>query len=753
MNIFDKRPLSLILCIMLGGFVAFCRDSKLLRFSALLIAILLLIIFAFFKYKGKTKAILAICSATLLISSLCSYIYFDLWFKADKRFDDEVEIYGKIESISYSDYRTSYIIKTFSVNEKPISSYRLLLRLDNDVATSYSEGSQLKLKGELKGFEASTDFDAQAYYFSRGISAEIVNDSDIVTMGNGSIGLASKLSMVREYLRRYACTLSDGDAGTVLAALMLGERDMLSEQLKLDFRRIGITHVLALSGMHLAIIALGISKLLSMLGVNKKIRTIITIGFTVIYMVLVGLPVSVVRAGLMLIIASLLFLFSKTSDSITSLLLAVTAICIITPYAIYDISLWLSSLATFGILIFSEYYNTVFKLATTTFEKIKKCICTAFMTSIFAILATFLISIISFGAISIFSPISTIVFSVLVEAILYVGGIMLILGKLIPVGKLLIPIVDLTKQLSESISTCRFAYSTADTPLIRVLVILLTIALVSFAVLRIKRKKVFVSALTSGVLSILLLVAFNAVSTNNYNSASYYSAEKCDSIVLKSHMQTSYINSSQYSRGNAYDSVDYLTDENIYYLDNYVLTHYSWNMTEDLEIMLSNFPIENIYIPVPKNDDEDAILARVTKIISDFRSRILLVNINDVFELGECQASILYSTPYGEGTSTNSFELNFGDKKLIYLSSGMMSQNNSKELEDVVAGSDVVIHGAHGKKYSDGYAISKFYENNKSIILSGGYIYLTQQAYIQYTENGCEIYSHPSYVKIDLFSD
>ena len=67
------------------------------------------------------------------------------------------------------------------------------------------------------------------------------------------------------------------------------------------------------------------------------------------------MPSSVVRASFLLIINATLFLIAKTKDSFTSLCIAVLILVLIEPYAVFDLSLWLSAFATLGIVSFSEY--------------------------------------------------------------------------------------------------------------------------------------------------------------------------------------------------------------------------------------------------------------------------------------------------------------------------------------------------------------------------------------------------------------
>ena len=102
--------------------------------------------------------------------------------------------------------------------------------------------------------------------------------------------------------------------------------------------------------MHLAILAAAIFGIFRLLRLNKRLSYVFVMLFTLFYMLLTGMPSSVMRAGLMVIISSLLFIFATTSDSLTNLLLSFFIIILIEPYAIYDLSLLLSAFATFGII-------------------------------------------------------------------------------------------------------------------------------------------------------------------------------------------------------------------------------------------------------------------------------------------------------------------------------------------------------------------------------------------------------------------
>jgi len=177
MNIFDKRPLSLILCITLGSFVFFSfYESLFLRITSVFIILTAIILSFINPLKKHINPILVrIAAISSLLAILCSFIYFDLWFKAYERYDGEAHIVGEVQEIKHSSYSSSVIISTSDINGKLFSKYKLTVYLNNEEYYGYSIGSKVKLKGEIVPFSNSDSFDANGYYTSRGISGAFLS--------------------------------------------------------------------------------------------------------------------------------------------------------------------------------------------------------------------------------------------------------------------------------------------------------------------------------------------------------------------------------------------------------------------------------------------------------------------------------------------------------------------------------------------------------------------------------------------------
>lgn len=745
MSIFNKRPLSIILTLMLGGFVIFSVWNSPIRWFLLLILPLPCIISLIFKFDKYNRVCSIILSSLLLLSFLLSYLYFDLDFKIYKRYKSEVDIVATVEEINpSSSYSTGIVVKTQTIDNTKVRGYKVICYVNTADCNDVDVGDTVSFTSYISDFD---DGESRSYNFSRGISANATNIKDFKLISRGGFSLSKTFSFYREYISRYTAFISDADSGALLSALLLGERNNLSSQTRLDFKRIGISHILALSGMHLSILSLGITNFLTLLRVKKKPRTIFIIGFVTLYMAFTGFSVSVVRAGLMLIISSLLFLFSRTKDSITSLVMAVFIICTMTPYAIYDIALWLSAFATLGILILSEYLRE--SKLNTSIKKPVTYIYASLLCTVFAVSCTLLISTFTFGGISLFSLISTFIFSILTEIIMYLGCIMLIIGWLIPIKYVFIPLCTFTTELAKFFSSAKVAYYSNNNTLSIILVIALTVVVASFAIFKIRNKKRFIIILCAFYALTTLTPFIQAVhKTATTESVVYYSESKLDEFLIRSDSEVCLINSSQYSKSKAYATKELLDEKGITYIDKYIITHYGFNLEDDFEVILSSYLTKTIYLPKPQNEDEEMILKKLKKTVSEYVANIIIYDKFEGIRLGKITMTPLLNVAYGEDTSTNAFVLYSYDNTMLYLSSGALNHKDKELYYDYISASDQIIFGSHGKKYNKKIYLPYIDGDAQRMIFGSSNLFLTQETMAEHIKKGCEILSHPKEIEL-----
>ena len=730
MNIFHKRPLALILCVTVGGFAFSVFSSNALKIILLTLSLITLAT-TFINPGFKEKRLVRYASIGIIISVIFSYVYFELWFKAYKRYDDEAKIIATVEYADpISSYTTRLTLKCDNINETFLSGYKLVMYLPREESLLLSPGTVISFKADVNGFERSS---TEQNYFSDGISAVAENITDLKLVDTKHFFLPEILSKAREHITRYITILTDAESGGLLSALLVGERDKLSPDTRLNFKRIGITHVLALSGIHLAILFLGLDKLLLILRVKKKPRILLSSAFIFLYMMLCGFPVSVQRAGIMLLLSSALFLVSKSRDSLTSLTVAVFLICLITPYSVYDIALWLSALATFGLILLGEYYSGREK-AKNLPKRILSYIIVGVLSSFFAISATLFISQKVFGAVSIIGIISTLIFSVLIEIIMYLGSITMFIGPIIPIGKLLPPICRLTTELAAILASPDFVYVKNDFPLAEIVTIILTLLFVGLALFSIKRKRLYLSILAVVFMLAHVIPIFNHYKASTNEQINYYSTTKCDELLIKSSAESCYISSAQYSKNLGYHTLDILNEADATSLDGIYLTHYSYSIEDMISVVFSSVKVDSLYLPAPQNDQEQGMLNKLKIFVESYSTQIVLLDEYNCFKVGDY--------------TMNAFSISTKNSTICYVSSGLLEGRISETIKNYIACSDTVILGTHGKKYKSHKYMEYISPRLNQLIINSTNLFLTQETMEEYVKNGCEVISHPSMVEL-----
>ena len=175
----------------------------------------------------------------------------------------------------------------------------------------------------------------------------------------------------------------------------------------------------------------------------------------------------------------------------------------------------------------------------------------------------------------------------------------------------------------------------------------------------------------------------------------------------------------------------------------YYLTHYSWSLDEDFDVLLSNVQVESIYLPQPKNEDEITILKVLIKTVENYRTKILLYKEDEAVTVGKYSIFLIHSTPYGL-TSTNALYFSDGKTKYTYISSGLLTGESAIRLKQHISDSNYVIFGEHGQKYKSAVYLEEYFEYAKHLVMHSHNLFLKQENMKQFLDNGCTISSHPA---------
>lgn len=159
-------------------------------------------------------------------------------------------------------------------------------------------------------------------------------------------------------LRRQAIDLlaqhAGGQAG-VLQALVCGYRGTIQDDGTYEaFKACGLAHVVAVSGAHLAIVTMVFGWLLKRLHVGRRVTLAASVAFVLAYLVFAGVPVSAVRAAVMVVLSLLAGVAGRRNATLNSLAVCLVAFLVTDPSSCVSVSLFLSAASTLGIVLFAS---------------------------------------------------------------------------------------------------------------------------------------------------------------------------------------------------------------------------------------------------------------------------------------------------------------------------------------------------------------------------------------------------------------
>ena len=140
-----------------------------------------------------------------------------------------------------------------------------------------------------------------------------------------------------------------GDEGALSAALITGDKTLLSDKAYSDFKIAGVSHLMAVSGLHLTVVTGALYFVLRKLRVGKRATAVCLMVVTLLFSAMTGFSISIVRAGIMLCVMLIASLFSMRSDTLNSLGIAVFIICL-NPFAVTDVGAVLSVLSVLALI-------------------------------------------------------------------------------------------------------------------------------------------------------------------------------------------------------------------------------------------------------------------------------------------------------------------------------------------------------------------------------------------------------------------
>lgn len=273
--------------------------------------------------------------------------------------DEEQLLQLKIKSPLKPDlFNQKYIAEIHYAGHQKVSG-KILLLVTKEIGQEHFQVGDVLLAytrfQELPSPKNPYQFDYGAYLNKQGIYHQLqLRDSLLIQHFKGSPGLRGKAAVFRDNINKELINNGfEGDALALINALLLGQRQELSQQVYSDFAAAGAVHILAVSGLHVGIILLILKfvfKPLERLRKGKTIKVITIIICLWGFALIAGLSPSVLRAVTMFSLLAIALESGRTNIRFSSLLASAFILLLINPNLLFHVGFQMSYLAVFAIL-------------------------------------------------------------------------------------------------------------------------------------------------------------------------------------------------------------------------------------------------------------------------------------------------------------------------------------------------------------------------------------------------------------------
>lgn len=307
--------------------------------------------------------------------------------------------------IIYKD-RLKFILQTRTLGEDKDNNFPVTGKIRVTVRGNFpnlSIGDKVSFTGKLRSirnFKNPGGFDYKKYMAFKEIwGTSYVRGKDLIVIKrNSGKGINKIIADARSRISDLIDNTVEGNNGGVLKALIIGDRNSISKNLKEAFNRAGVGHILAISGLHIGIVAtvaffffkwiLSYFKYFLWNALTIKITAVLSFFPVFIYGLLSGMSPSTQRAVIMVTVFLMTFLFEREHDSINTLAIAAMIILVVHPPSLFSISFQLSFIAVLAII----YGHSRIRIKSITRKQglfqLRKKVYLFLLTSLFAILGT-----------------------------------------------------------------------------------------------------------------------------------------------------------------------------------------------------------------------------------------------------------------------------------------------------------------------------------------------------------------------------
>ena len=549
-------------------------------------------------------------------------------------------------------------------------------------------------------------------------------ESDIQEVKDAPASLSLGLTRLNDSLCDELIDVCGKPSGSLISALLLGNKSFLSETLNRDFERVGASHMLALSGMHVSILIGALGWLLSKLHVHRKARAVFLAVAAVGYLLLTGASVSACRAVVMVCFLQLSYLLAADNDTLTTLGLVGAGILLLDPFSVCDTGFILSFLATFGIVVLvpplhtylSERTKAACKLPHKTGKRtLLGMLCAILETLLIGCIACFAIMVPScflIGHTSLLSPLTTLLLSPVISAMLVLGAVTLLLSPIPPLANIFATLIRLLFALITPYISGLSQISGMVIPLthtaVQVLCVLFCLGMLVLLILPLKRKIWLSAPPLLLALSLCIFFPLNMRAEQSTLRAVYTRPSSVSEALVSADGYRAYICDLSSGSGTSMRYAMYAAKQlHATEIGALLLTDYHTLHGASLTDLFSAYKTELVYLPLTQDKQELDTQARVCEIAQTYGVEVAFYQYGQPVCWYENTTITVYRTDLSRSEQPALIvTLERGEADVVMLSAAAEHAELNASMAEAVADADAVVCMERGPKPRVPYSLS-----------------------------------------------
>ena len=651
----------------------------------------------------KMRPILYSVGIGASVIAACAVIFFSVYspyMKTRGLLDaNEHAIEATVTSVTnVTSYSTSAEAKLVYADGNDAGKVKILLTCSEPGA--FKVGENISADAVFSTLSDNMSADSVSYYRSRSVTmcAEIKGAFDI---SSDRANAAGRIDNARSALAERVRPLVEEDTFAFFEAVVLADRSDLPDELSRDFRTLGISHMLAVSGLHLAVLLGALEFIMNLFTLPFSIRAAIRIPFAIIYMALCGFSSSIVRSGVMFIIMMIASLIGEDYDPPTALFFSAALICAFSPASLYDTGFLLSFSATLGLVTFGARISFALESRLTPLLRL---LIMSIAVSVCAIMMTLPVVSLRFGYISLAGPIANLAAAPLLSLFLYASLFALSLSSVPNLSSFCGFILDKTYKAIAYLCTYAQKHHSCTVslshPAAKAAVIVIFIAIIAVLLLKIRRKALHFLPIA---MSAALMICLAAAPTPTDNIAVYHTNGTNDSFILESQGKCAIIDISNGGSKGAFNCAYYSSDElcetNV---DAYILTHLHQNHVSTFRRLAGRYYLSYLIIPEPVTESDRSVSSSLKALCERSGVEMLIYPHDDErSKVAFADCEIEFSPYCSLKRSTHplvSFKISSPERSVCYLGASLFEREGFAA--DIA---DSYVFGAHGPIFKEIY--------------------------------------------------